>query len=188
MTTEHPDSGGGRSDDDGAGAEVAIFGGGCFWCTEAAFETVDGVLEVTPGYCGGHTVDPSYEEVCSGHTGHAEVVRLRFDPRRVRYAELLELFFKIHDPTQRDRQGADVGTQYRSAIFTTSDEQRAQAVEAIAALEASGRLAQSVVTEVRLAPAFYPAEAYHRGYFRNNPHAGYCQAVIAPKLRKAGLR
>ncbi|MDH7516183.1 MAG: peptide-methionine (S)-S-oxide reductase MsrA [Bacteroidota bacterium] len=162
--------------------ETAVFGGGCFWCIEAVFETVDGVIDVTSGYAGGTVPDPTYEQVCTGETGHAEVVRITFDPSRVSYADLLELFWKSHDPTTPNRQGPDEGTQYRSVIFTTSEEQRRAA-------EQSKRKAQAmfhdeIVTEILPLKAFYPAEAYHQDYFRRNPNAAYCRLVIRPKVDK----
>jgi peptide-methionine (S)-S-oxide reductase len=162
----------------------ALLGGGCFWCLEAAFETVPGVLEAASGYAGGSLESPSYEAVCSGGTGHAEVVRLSFDEGIISYAGILDLFWKIHDPTTLNRQGADVGTQYRSAIFYYDEGQRAIALESIAAAQA--RLAAPIVTELLPAPPFWPAEEYHRQYFRKHPEAAYCRAVIAPKLAKLG--
>jgi peptide-methionine (S)-S-oxide reductase len=165
--------------------KTAILGGGCFWCLEAAFELLPGVLDVTNGYAGGNRDNPSYESVCSGLTGHAEVVRISYDPNRIGYAELLETFWKIHDPTTEDRQGADVGSQYRSVIFWLDADQREEAEASMKAAQA--RFADPIVTEVLPAPRFWPAEDYHQDYFRSHPTAGYCRAVIAPKLHKAGI-
>ena len=164
------------------GAEVATLGGGCFWCLEAVYDELKGVEQVESGYSGGHVRAPNYEQVCSGTTGHAEVVRIEFDPARIAYREILEVFFVIHDPTQLNRQGNDVGTQYRSAIFVHSDEQRRVADEVIA--EVQRELSARVVTEVRPAPAYYRAETYHQEYFRHNPGQGYCMFVVAPKVEK----
>jgi peptide-methionine (S)-S-oxide reductase len=162
---------------------VATLAGGCFWCLEPAFSALEGVDRVTSGYCGGSGIAPTYETVCSGTTGHAEAVRIEFDPRRISYAQLLDVFFFIHDPTTLNRQGADVGTQYRSAIFVHSAEQRAVAQEAIASLEALPGAAR-IVTEVVDAGAFHAAENYHQRYFENNPGQGYCAFVVAPKVAK----
>lgn len=162
---------------------VATLAGGCFWCLEAVFSALDGVDRVTSGYCGGAGAAPTYEAVCSGTTGHAEAVEIEFDPRRISYAQLLEVFFFIHDPTTLNRQGADVGTQYRSAIFVHSLEQRAEALEAIARLETLPGAAH-IVTEVVDSGVFYAAEDYHQRYFENNPGQGYCAFVVAPKLAK----
>jgi peptide-methionine (S)-S-oxide reductase len=162
--------------------EFALLGGGCFWCLEAAYELLPGVTAVTSGYAGGGRESPSYEEVCSGSTGHAEVVRVAFDPLKVGYESILALFWKIHDPTTLNRQGADVGTQYRSVIFY-SDEAQRLAAEAAMAGQAS-RWGKPIVTQLIAAPRFWPAENYHQGYFRKHPEAGYCRAVIAPKLAK----
>jgi peptide-methionine (S)-S-oxide reductase len=167
----------------GGGMAVATLAGGCFWCLEAAFSALEGVDRVTSGYCGGSAGVPTYEAVCSGTTGHAEVVRVEFDPRRIAYAQLLDVFFFIHDPTTLNRQGADVGTQYRSAIFVHSEEQRLEALSAIARLDALPG-ARRVVTEVVEAGEFYPAEDYHQRYFENNPGQGYCAFVVAPKMAK----
>jgi peptide-methionine (S)-S-oxide reductase len=165
--------------------EVATLAGGCFWCLEAVFLELRGVETVTSGYSGGTVRDPSYEQVCSGRTGHAEVVQVAFDPSVISFAELLDVFFTIHDPTTRDRQGADIGTQYRSAIFYHSPAQKATAEKAIAALQAAGIWDAPIVTEVKAFEAFYPAEEYHQDYFRRNPYKPYCQAVVAPKVAKA---
>lgn len=165
--------------------ETATLGGGCFWCLEAVFEELEGVESVVSGYAGGHIHDPSYQQICTGTTGHAEVVRIRFDPGRISYRELLEVFFTIHDPTTRDRQGNDVGPQYRSVIFHHSPEQEATARALISRLEEEGLWGRPIVTGILPVPEFFPAEAYHQGYFRRNPFQGYCQLVVAPKVRKA---
>lgn len=162
--------------------ETAILGGGCFWCTEAAFTELAGVSAVQSGYAGGEKADPTYREVCTGRTGHAEVVRVEFDPAVLSYEDLLRVFFTIHDPTTLNRQGGDSGTQYRSVIFYTSPEQEAAAEKIIA--EFAGVWPGKIVTEVAPAPAFYRAEPEHDQYFARNPYAGYCQAVIAPKVSK----
>lgn len=167
-----------------AQTSLATLGGGCFWCTEAALEQLAGVLSVQPGYMGGSDPAPTYEKVCSGTTGHAEVVQIEFDPERISYATLLDVFFAIHDPTTPNRQGHDVGTQYRSAIFFHDDSQRAQAEATIAALNAEGAWGARVVTEVVPAGVFHVAEDYHHQYFRRNPYQGYCVAVVAPKAMK----
>lgn len=164
--------------------QVATLAGGCFWCLEAVFEQLRGVQEVEPGYTGGALADPGYDEVCSGRTGHAEAVRIRFDEREISYRELLEVFFLVHDPTTLNRQGNDVGTQYRSAIFYHSDAQRRDAEAMIVDLNNKHVWPGSIVTELRAAPIFYPAEAYHRHYYARHPEQGYCQFVIAPKLAK----
>jgi peptide-methionine (S)-S-oxide reductase len=166
------------------GNEAAILGGGCFWCLEAAYQEVEGVLEVQSGYAGGHVSDPTYKQVCTGTTGHAEVVRVVFDPRVVTYREILEIFFAIHDPTTPDRQGADVGPQYRSIILTADEEQDRVARETIQALDGEGPWDDPVVTEVAPLETFYPAEAVHDDYYRRNPRQPYCQVVISPKLAK----
>lgn len=164
--------------------EAAILGGGCFWCLEAVFEQIRGVTCVMPGYCGGSVEYPTYEAVCAGATGHAEVVRIEFDPQAVSYRQLLEVFFATHDPTTLNRQGADVGTQYRSVIFYVSEAQQATAHALIGDLEADSVYASPIVTQLVEAPVFYPAEAYHQGYFRANPGQGYCAYVVAPKAAK----
>ena len=165
---------------------VATLGGGCFWCLEAVFLDVDGVLSVESGYCNGHAIDPSYEQVCSGATGHAEVVRVTFDPARIAFRELLEIFFTIHDPTTLDRQGNDVGPQYRSGIYTHDDEQAGVARAVIKEIEASGVLRGArVVTEVEPERNYWRAEDYHQNYFARNPNQPYCRAVVAPKVAKA---
>ena len=164
--------------------EVATLAGGCFWCLEAAFQDLKGVENIQSGYAGGRVANPSYEDVCTGSTGHAEVVQITFDPQVVTFEDLLHVFFTIHDPTTLNRQGADVGTQYRSAIFYHSPEQKATAERVIAELQAQKLWDEPVVTELKPLTAFYPAEEYHRDYFRRNPTQGYCQAVIAPKVAK----
>ena len=164
--------------------ETAVFGGGCFWCTEAVFLNVKGVVAVMSGYAGGSVEKPTYEQVCSGTTGHAEAVRVEYDPTVVSYSDLLQAFFATHDPTTVNRQGGDVGTPYRSVIFTTSQEQSAEAQKVIAELNASGDFAAPIVTEIKPLENFYEAEESHRNYYQNNPTAGYCQAVISPKLAK----
>ncbi len=163
---------------------VATLAGGCFWCLEAVYDDLQGVLDVVSGYAGGQVSHPSYEAVCTGTTGHAEVVQITFDPAQISYRELLEVFFTIHDPTTLNRQGADVGTQYRSAIFYHTPEQQAIAQEVIAELTAATLWPDPIVTEVTGLNAFYPAEDTHQEYFRRNPYQGYCRAVIAPKVAK----
>ena len=164
--------------------ELATLAGGCFWCLEAVFEQLKGVEKSVSGYAGGVKADPTYEEVCTGRTGHAEVVQLTYDPAQVSYRDLLNVFFTIHDPTTLNRQGADVGTQYRSAIFYHTPEQNATAEELISQLEAQKLWSNPIVTEIVPLETFYPAEDYHQGYFRAHPYQGYCQMVIAPKVAK----
>jgi len=164
--------------------EIATLGGGCFWCLEAVYDEVRGVDDVVSGYAGGHVPNPTYEQVCTGTTGHAEVVQITYDPQIVTFRDLLDIFFTIHDPTTPNRQGADIGTQYRSAIFYHTPEQRADAEAAVAAYNAAGIWNAPIVTEIAPLEAFYPAEAYHQEYFVRNPAAGYCRAVIAPKVAK----
>jgi len=164
--------------------EVATLGGGCFWCLEAVYEHLRGVERVVPGYAGGHVPNPTYEQVCSGATGHAEVVQITFDPAVVSYHDLLEVFFSIHDPTTLNRQGPDVGTQYRSVIFYHSPEQRATAEQVITQLGAAGVWPDPIVTQLVPFGGFYPAEAYHHQYFRRNPDQPYCRLVVAPKVAK----
>lgn len=164
--------------------EFALFGGGCFWCLEAAFAELEGVHEVVSGYAGGHVEYPTYQQVCSGTTGHAEVVRIAYDPAVITYTDLLQAFFVLHDPTTKDRQGADVGPQYRSVIFYYDEEQRQAAERIIAELTREKVFSAPIVTELAPAPTFYPAEDYHQGYYRANPSQPYCQVVIAPKLAK----
>ncbi len=164
--------------------EVATLAGGCFWCLEAVYDDLQGVLDVVSGYAGGQAPHPSYEDVCTGETGHAEVVQITFDPAQVSYRELLEVFFTIHDPTTLNRQGADIGTQYRSAIFYHTAEQKMVAEKVMTELTAAGLWDQPIVTQVVPLDAFYPAEDYHQEYFRRNPYQGYCRAVVAPKVAK----
>lgn len=165
--------------------ETITLAGGCFWCVEAAVLALDGVLEATSGYAQGHVDQPSYEQVCGGRTGHAEAVRVRFDPRRLSLQALLDLFFTIHDPTTPNRQGADVGPQYRSGIYFEQPEHEAAVREYLRRLEQSGRYGgQPIVTELEALRVFWPAEAYHQRYFEQHPEQGYCQVVIAPKMAK----
>ena len=164
--------------------ETATLGGGCFWCLEAVFEQLQGVISVKSGYAGGKVENPTYEQVCSGTTGHTEVVQISFDSAKITYRELLEVFFAIHDPTTLNSQGADVGSQYRSVIFYHNPEQQKVAQEMIRELEASGTWDKPIVTAVEKFRNFYPAEEYHQGYYRNNSTQPYCQAVISPKLVK----
>lgn len=163
---------------------VAIFGGGCFWCLEAVFQQVKGVHHVTSGYAGGARPNPTYEQICTGVSGHAEVVKLDFDPSIISFTQLLDVFYGIHDPTTLNRQGNDVGTQYRSVIYCQNAEQRHVAEAYIAELQSSGLVKSPIVTEVSDAVTFYPAEAYHQNYFANHPNQGYCQMVVAPKVHK----
>jgi peptide-methionine (S)-S-oxide reductase len=165
-----------------AGHEFATLGGGCFWCLEAVYEEVEGVVDVESGYAGGHDQQPTYAKVCGGGTGHAEVVRVEFDPKQVSYREILEIFFVIHDPTQLNRQGNDVGTQYRSVIFVHSDDQRRVAQEVIG--EAASQWKAPVVTQLLPAGDYYRAETSHQEYFRHNAAQGYCAFVVAPKVQK----
>jgi peptide-methionine (S)-S-oxide reductase len=167
-----------------AGKEVATLAGGCFWCLEAVFDDLKGVDSVESGYMGGKTANPSYEEVCSGETGHAEVAQLSFDPKQVSFKEILEVFFVIHDPTTLNRQGNDVGTQYRSAIFYHSAEQKAAAEQVIANMSAAKIYEDPIVTEVVPASKFYVAEDYHQEYFRRNAAQPYCAFVVRPKVAK----
>ena len=164
--------------------ETATFGGGCFWCVEAAFKELDGVESVTSGYAGGHTDDPSYREVCTGNTGHAEVVRVEYDPEVIEYDELLEVFFIVHDPTQLNRQGPDVGTQYRSIILYESDEQRELTEAYIEALDEEGGYDDEIVTEVEPLDEFWRAEEKHQDYFEKNPSDAYCRMHAQPKVEK----
>ena len=174
MTTQQPP----------AGFEVATLGGGCFWCLEAVFDGLHGVSSVESGYTGGKTVNPTYKQICNGDTGHAEVVRVTFDPAVISFREILDVFFTIHDPTTLNRQGNDIGSQYRSAIFYHTPEQKATAEKFIAELTAAKTFGNKIVTEVVPAPAFYVAEDYHQEYFANNGSQPYCQAVVAPKVAK----
>ncbi|MFB6249138.1 MAG: peptide-methionine (S)-S-oxide reductase MsrA [Salinibacter sp.] len=162
----------------------ATLGGGCFWCLEAVYQEVDGVASVVSGYAGGHVANPSYRQVCAGTTGHAEVVQLTFDPDVVSYRALLEVFFTIHNPTTKDREGADVGPQYRSIILHHDEEQKAVATSVIEDLEADGVFDDPIVTEVEPLDTFYPAGAKHQDYYRGNPSQPYCQSVISPKVTK----
>jgi peptide-methionine (S)-S-oxide reductase len=164
--------------------ETLVLGGGCFWCTEAVYVRVRGVTDVESGYCNGYTVSPTYEDVCTGRTGHNEVVKLTYDPAQVSIRELLEIFFVIHDPTTLNRQGHDVGTQYRSGIYVTTPEQAEVARALIAELTAAQAFDQPIVTEVLALTNYSPAEAYHQDFFARNPEQGYCLAVAAPKVAK----
>lgn len=163
--------------------EQAIFGGGCFWCTEAIYKRVKGVQKVEPGYAGGHVPDPSYQLVCSGTTGHAEVVRVTYDPQIVSYKDLVEIFWYAHDPTTLNRQGNDVGTQYRSIILPLDDEQRKIAENSLQEASQSGDFRKPIVTVIEALDTFYPAEDYHYDYFAKNPNQPYCRAVVAPKVQ-----
>ena len=163
--------------------QVAVFGGGCFWCTEAVFESLKGVVSVMPGYAGGQIKNPTYEEVCSGKTGHAEVIRIEYDPA-VSFRELLTVFFSTHDPTTLNRQGNDVGTQYRSVIFYTTEEQQREAEAFLKELADSREFSKPVVTQVQPLDTFYPAEDYHHQYYRRNTNQPYCQFIITPKMGK----
>jgi len=167
-----------------AGGETATLGGGCFWCLEAVFKELRGVLSVTPGYAGGHVENPTYEQVCGKKTGHAEVVRVVFDPAQLSYADLLRVFFAIHDPTTKDRQGHDVGPQYRSIIFAHSEAQAATARAVMEEVAAAGLHDRPLVTELVPEAPFWPAEPEHHDYFARNPWTGYCRAVVAPKVAK----
>lgn len=166
-----------------ADAHALVLGGGCFWCVEAAYELVPGVLAAESGYAGGKRPNPTYEQVCTGATGHAEVVKISFDPSKVSRASLVDFFWEIHDPTTLNRQGADVGTQYRSVIYYATPEEKAM-IEASLAKANAESWDGKIVTEVSPLPEFYPAEEYHQDYYKKNPHAGYCRVVIKPKLEK----
>lgn len=166
------------------GLQVATFGNGCFWCTEAIFQRLDGVEKVVSGYSGGKVKNPTYKEVCSGLTGHAEVIQITYDPKKISFDELLEVFWKTHDPTTLNRQGADEGTQYRSAVFYHTDEQKRLAEEYKKKLDASGAFDNPIVTEITPFTAFYPAEDYHQNYFNLNGTQPYCSFVIQPKVEK----
>ncbi len=165
-------------------SEVATLGGGCFWCTEAVFSELKGVEKAEPGYSGGSLPNPSYEQVCSGKTGHAEVVQVTFDPTAISYRDILDVFFATHDPTTLNRQGNDVGTQYRSVIFYHNEEQKATAEKTIEELTEAKTLNAPIVTQVEPFKAFYQAEEYHKNYFKRHPEQAYCQVVIAPKVAK----
>ena len=168
-----------------ANPQTALLGGGCFWCLEAVFEQLRGVLSVESGYAGGHTAKPTYQQVCGGNTGHAEVVRITFDPTIITFRELLEVFFATHDPTTLNRQGNDIGTQYRSVIYCQNPLQRAFAEDVIVKITDEKIYPSPIVTEIAGPAEFYKAEDYHQGYYRANPGQGYCQAVVSPKVAKA---
>jgi peptide-methionine (S)-S-oxide reductase len=173
-----------QNDERTSGLEVATLGGGCFWCQEPIFASLSGVVSVTPGYAGGHVANPSYQQVCAGTTGHAEVAQIVFDPKEISYRDLLHIFFATHDPTTLNRQGADVGEQYRSVILPHSDDQRATAEAVIRELTERRLYDRPIVTTIEPVTGFYPAEDYHRNYFTNHPDAPYCAMVIAPKVAK----
>ncbi|MBN1799381.1 MAG: peptide-methionine (S)-S-oxide reductase MsrA [Spirochaetales bacterium] len=175
------------SDGENNNLEIAVLGGGCFWCLEAVFERVEGVVEVHSGYAGGKVENPSYKEVCSGTTGHAEVVEITYDSSLITYSELLDIFWLAHDPTTRNRQGNDVGPQYRSIILYTNEEQKKLAEQSKAKASEKLKLTQPIVTEIVPLTDFYPAEEYHQDYYDNNRGQGYCIFVIHPKLKKLGL-
>jgi peptide-methionine (S)-S-oxide reductase len=164
--------------------KVATLGGGCFWCLEAVYEDLKGVLNVVSGYSGGHISDPDYYSVCTGTTGHAEVVQVSFDPEVITFKEILDVFFTIHDPTTLNRQGADVGTQYRSAIFYHSEQQKNISEQVIKDFQTEGIWSNPIITEITPFDVFYPAEDYHQEYYRRNPYQGYCRAIITPKVSK----
>lgn len=164
--------------------EVATFGGGCFWCVEAVFQELRGVERVVSGYTGGHVEDPTYEQICTGQTGHAEVCQITYDPTQITFKEMLEVFWRTHDPTTLNRQGNDVGTQYRSAVFYQTPEQKKQAEQYKQRLDESGAFQNPIVTKIEPLTKFYPAELYHQNYFRQNPNQGYCTFVIRPKMEK----
>jgi len=164
--------------------QTIVLAGGCFWCTEAVYVKVRGVADVESGYSNGQTSQPSYEQVCTGNTGHAEVVKLTYDPAQISTQQILEVFFLVHDPTQLNRQGPDFGTQYRSVIFTHSEQQRQTALQLIAELDGDAMSGRKIVTQVRPASTFYKAEEYHQEYFKKNPGQGYCSFVVAPKVKK----
>jgi peptide-methionine (S)-S-oxide reductase len=168
----------------GDGTQLATFGAGCFWCVEAVFQELEGVISVESGYCGGQVKNPTYQQVCTGQTGHAEVCQIRFDPKKISFDELLEVFWKTHDPTTLNRQGPDVGTQYRSVIFYHDDQQKQQAAARKAQLNAAKLWPRPIVTEISPIQPFYKAEAYHQNYFVDNPRQPYCQMVVGPKVSK----
>lgn len=168
--------------------EIAIFGGGCFWCTEAIFERLKGVISVESGYAGGNKNNPNYEDVSGGGTGHAEAIRIEFDPEKISYEDLLTVFFFTHDPTTLNRQGADIGTQYRSAVFYSDDNQKVKVEQFIKELENNKAYEKPIVTEIKPLANFYPAEKYHQKYYEKNKSAPYCEIVIAPKLEKLEKR
>jgi peptide-methionine (S)-S-oxide reductase len=182
--SETPGPGDSAKSPTGGHEEVATLGGGCFWCTEAVFSDLQGVKEVLPGYSGGRTPDPTYEQVCDGETGHAEVVQVRFDPSVISFHDLLSIFFTVHDPTTPNRQGNDVGPQYRSIVLFRTPAQETTARTVIREVEEAGLWKGRIVTEVTPFSRFYPAESYHRDYFRRNPERSYCQVIIAPKVAK----
>ncbi len=163
--------------------EIAVFGGGCFWCTEAIFKQVKGVISVIPGYAGGWKADPTYHEVCNGDTGHAEVIRVEYDSQVITYKDLLEVFWLAHDPTTLNRQGNDIGEQYRSVIFYSDESQKTLAEFSLKSVNQSGRLSKPATTLIQPLATFYPAEEYHQDYFNRNPDQPYCYAVISPKLK-----
>ena len=167
--------------------ELATLGGGCFWCLEAVYSKLEGVKSVAPGYAGGTKLNPTYEQVCTGNTGHAEVIQIDFDPQKTSYETLLDWFWRCHDPTTINRQGRDVGTQYRSVIFYENEAQKTTATESKKDAEKSGMFDAPIVTEIATLPEFYPAEDYHQDYYSNNSNAGYCTYVIRPKLAKLNL-
>jgi len=167
-----------------SGSQTATLGGGCFWCLEAVFDDLKGVTDVVSGYSGGRAVNPTYQQVCSGSTGHAEVVQVTFDPAQISFGEILEVFFSVHDPTTLNRQGADVGTQYRSVIFYHDEEQKQVAQKVMRQFEQQKVWSDPIVTQLVPFEVFYPAEDYHQEYFANNPRQFYCQVVIAPKVSK----
>jgi peptide-methionine (S)-S-oxide reductase len=169
---------------DNSQTQTATLAGGCFWCLEAVYDNLLGVIDVVSGYSGGHVPDPTYHEVTSGRTGHAEVVQLIFNPKEISFQEILEVFFSIHDPTTLNRQGADIGTQYRSAVFYHTPEQKQITEQVIADLENQNHWGKPIITQVVSFEAFYPAEDYHQEYFANNPYQPYCQVVISPKVTK----
>jgi peptide-methionine (S)-S-oxide reductase len=164
--------------------EIAVFGGGCFWCTEAVFQRLKGVVSVMPGYSGGQVENPTYEQVSAGNTGHAESIKIEFDPGQISYETLLSVFFATHDPTQKNQQGHDIGPQYQSTVFYANDTQKRAAEEFIERLDEDNTYGKPVRTELKKFEKFYEAESYHRNYYNNNSSAGYCQVVINPKLQK----
>jgi peptide-methionine (S)-S-oxide reductase len=168
----------------GTTQQLATLAGGCFWCIEGAFNQVEGINSAISGYMGGHSQNPSYEEICTGESGHAEVVQLSFDPDKISYQEILEIFFTLHDPTQLNRQGNDIGTQYRSAIFFHDEQQEVTATKIISEMSEANMFNQAIVTQVCSTETFYSGEAYHQNYINNNPENPYCQAVVSPKLAK----
>ena len=167
-----------------ADTQTIVLGGGCFWCTEAVYKEVRGILDVESGYSNGQVEQPSYEQVCAGTTGHAEVVKLTYDPGQISLRQILEIFFAVHDPTQLNRQGNDVGTQYRSGIYTTTPQQQQEADDMIRAMSQEKLFGKPIVTQVQPLANYWPAEAYHQDFFERNPHQGYCMAVAAPKVAK----